>query len=310
MSYRILIVALIFVIIATPIAFYYSRHRTVEIVVPEEPEQPQKPDEPIEEPPPEPKQIEPEFVSYPQVRSVSEDLGKVLKDIESHMPANHIYKDSDKITWGHETTHGINSHLRMKFSQGNNASLAGEWTPLHDGKLVFKSYARINGFYVLNDRAVIIKEPATTIRAVAKTVPPSLRGDVYNLYLVQQAQSWDDTPLYLVDELSSYTNGSEVRYDLGIQTRSETVLYMLEFTVYSLCIPMASNSDDPQLKNFLAWQVARTMKLYQDSKQKLGGAEKQDAYLAKIRTSEDAEQFRSFVRKYLGEAWVSQQLGF
>jgi hypothetical protein len=170
-------------------------------------EQPRRQPEPAPELPPKPPQaIEPIWTEYAAQRNIT-DLGKVLSDIEGHMPAGHIYKDSDKITWAHETTHGINSHLRQKFSNGQ----------------------KMNGFYCLNNKAAMILEPPTTISKVAGLVPSSLRGGVYNLYLVSQASSWNDTPLYIFDEWIAYTNGSDCRLDLGIEQRSETVTYMLEF---------------------------------------------------------------------------------
>lgn len=255
----------------------------------------------------------PEFENHPAIRNVT-NLGKVLSDIEEHMPEGHIYKDEDKITWGHETTHGINSNLRMKFSTKTTSlgdvQLLGTWIDDIHGHKVFKSYARINGFYVLEDRAVIINEPDTTVGTVAELVPRSLRGGVYKLYMIDQAKSWNDTPLYIFDEWTAYTNGSEVRLDLGIKERSETVLYMLEFNVYALCLAQACKTEDMQFKNYLKWNIERSMKLYLDSKEKLGNAERHDAYLETMKTSTDAEVFRTSARDYLGIDWTKKVLGF
>ena len=46
---------------------------------------------------------------------------KELADIESRMPAGHIDRDSDLVTWAHETTHGINSRCRVWAGSGMNA---------------------------------------------------------------------------------------------------------------------------------------------------------------------------------------------
>jgi hypothetical protein len=231
--------------------------------------------------------IEPEFQNYPLVRSLDNSLGKVLSDIDAHMPAGHIYRDSDKITWAHETSHGIHSNARMKFSNGK----------------------KINAFYVLENKIVVIEEPDTRIRTVASRVPSSLRGGVFSLYLVQQAGSWDDTPLYIFDEWSAYTNGSACRLDLGIRDRSETVQYMLEFNVYSSCVAWTSGSNDPQLKAFLTWQIERAMKIYKDSAE-LGNLQNSDSYLEKMRTSTDAAQWRGFCKQYFGIEWCRDVLGF
>jgi hypothetical protein len=276
----------------------------------EQPIQPNLPP-PTPEKPPEPEKIEPEWTEYPPVRNVT-DLGKILSDIESHMPAGHIYKDSDKITWAHETTHGINSNIRQKYSRGwganNNLDIWGRsvWKAI-DGKPVFHA-GRINGFYCLNNKAAIINEPPTTMQAAAALVPKSLRGPVYQLYMVQQASSWGDTPLYIFDEWVAYTNGSECRIDLKIQERSETVSQMLEFDVYSLCLAMAikknaSDYDDTQFKKFLMWNIERSFSLYK-------GEERAQSYLEALRTGAEAEDLRKFTKEYCGEEWTKRILGF
>lgn len=235
---------------------------------------------------------EPTFSTYTPVRNSDSSLGKVLSDIDSHMPAGHIYKDSDRITWAHETSHGLASKLRSHFGSSNSR--------------------RINAFYVLNDRAVVIEEPKTTMQAAANYVSPQLRGMSYNLYMVEQARSWGDTPLYICDEWVAYTNGSATRADLKIQSRGETVTQMLEFTVYSLCMAMSNPERlNPQFKNFITWHTKRAMDLY-NTNLDVGDIGKATAYLDKIRTVDDeyARNMRSFVREYLGEEWTKEVLGF
>ena len=177
---------------------------------------------------------------------------------------------------------------------------------LFRSRMKFSRNGRINAFYVLENRVVVIQEPNTRIRSVAAKIPSSLRGDVYSLYLVQQAGAWDDTPLYIFDEWSAYTNGSACRIDLGIQSRSETVQYMLEFNVYSSCVAWDSNSADPQLKAFLMWQIERAMNIYKESTNADGAA----IYLEKMRTSSDATQWRGFCKQYFGSDWCKEVFGF
>lgn len=271
---------------------------TQPIVVDSEPIKPEIKPEP-------PKRVEPVFIAWPKVRAVDSSLGKVLGDIESHMPAGHIYKDSDKITWGHETTHGINSNIRNR-----NQKWEVKYKPkffLFREKYLVKAAARVNGFYCLEDRAAVIIEPPSTIRAAAAKVPPSLRGGVYNLYLVQQAGSWNDTPLYIFDEWVAYTNGSEVRKDLGITSRAETVTYMMEFNVYAMSLAMAVKEkggyDDTQFKAFLMWNMERTVRIYNSETEAT-------AYLNKLRNNSDAENLRTFARSYFGAEWCKEILGF
>ncbi len=313
---RIFIICVLF--FAISMVFYAKKTSKYEpqIIPPEQPPdyhppyfpEPQRP-QPKPEPP---KPIEPEWTTYPPQRNVT-NLGKVLSDIESHMPAGHIYRDSDKITWAHETTHGINSHLRMKFSRGyrgrdDELDIFGRsvWKII-DGKPVFHA-GRINGFYCLENRASIIEEPPTTMRAAAAMVPRSLRGSCYNLYMVQQARSWGDTPLYICDEWIAYTNGSDCRLDLGIQSRSETISQTLEFDVYALALAMAIKKncpgyDDKQFKAFLMWNLERSFKIYKNE-------ERAHSYLNAWKTAPDAEELRRFTRQYCGAEWTKRILGF
>ena len=93
--------------------------------------------------------------------NVSEkQLGKVLADIESKMPVGHQYKNSDKITWGHETTHGINSRVRNFYHTAGNIR---------------------NAFYCLDGKALLLSEPkGLFLHDVARKIPKSLRGKIYS----------------------------------------------------------------------------------------------------------------------------------
>lgn len=253
--------------------------------------------------PPIEQKIEPEWTECPPLRQVESNLGKVLADIESHMPAGHIYRDNDKITWGHETSHGIASRLRNQHQPGRVSGWNGiVWRQVYGA-------ARINCFYVLDNKAVIIEEPKTTISQTASLVPKSLRGEVYDLYLVKQAQSWQNTPLYLFDEWVAYGNGTAVRSDLKIQDRQESIQFMLEFNNYAICLAMACKSEDPQFKRFLMWNLERSMRLYEENRE-IGDTSRSTAFLEKTKNSADAEPMRQFARSYFGTDWTKKILGY
>lgn len=223
------------------------------------------------------------FVEVKTLRSVSPTLGKVLGDIESKMPSGHPYSDSDRITWGHETTHGINANVR-------NANFVS-------GKV-------FNAFYVLEGKALLLEEPKLKIQDAAPNVPSSLRGDIYKLYMVDQATNamesqasdcsnmcqlayadeitatgWNDRPLYLFDEWVSYQNGTAVRNDLAISDRAETVAFMWEMAVYSSYMLMLDNNDER--KEALKWMLDRSCILYYSS----ASTGKADAYLEKVKNT-------------------------
>lgn len=230
---------------------------------------------------------EPNWIKWESIKKPTFSDGKVLSDIRTHIDDGGYYNDSDLITAGHETTHGINSVIRNKYYQGK----------------------AINAFYCLEDRAVILNEPKIRIEKVAKMVPNSLRGNVYNLYLVEQASSgWGDRSLYLCDEWISYTNGSAVRKDLQIKKRAETVRYMLEFNVYVMTLAKALQEDESSydiydFKNFVRWNIERSMQIYDEE-------DEAKQYLNKLRTESDADGLRSFARNYFGLEWCKKVLGF
>lgn len=199
-------------------------------------------------------------------------LGPVLADIDSHMPRNHEYRDSDPVTWGHETTHGINTNGRNLATSGNNA------------------------FYVLEDRMAFIHEPPLTIADIEPLVPPTFRGTLYRDYIskigreelrkrhgVTNAEDWDGQPLYILDEWVAYTNGTAVAVDLSSlgwkEKRSDTVSNMLIFCAYATALLQAverftdpawdharSYPDKGKLIAFVEWNLARCLELYEQSK--------------------------------------------
>lgn len=224
------------------------------------------------------KNLEISWLNWPKVRDVNH-LGKVLSDIDSHLPIGHMYSDFNKITWAHETTHGINSAIRNH----------------HVGK-------KINGFYVLEDQAVVIEEPNITIRDVAISIPESLRGPSYHIYLVQQAISWGNSPLYLFDEWTAYTNGSACGIELNLPGTDFELLQANNFNVYCLYLAKAVQErvpdyNDQQLKLYLIWNTERVHHLSQGVYGKPGLE-----YLDKLQHV-DAESIRSFARDYLGATW-------
>lgn len=237
-------------------------------------------------------------------------LGTILSNIESQLPNGHPYKDNDRITWGHETTHGINSRIRN--------TLAGP---------------KQNGIYILNNQAVLLPEPPITLRDVAGVVPRDLRGQVYDLYLVRQQsktkrlgvhfiykdsyehlsrnpdisallrrtiQGWNDRPLYVYDEWSGYLNGSIIRNELNIKDRAETVQYALEFVGYAWSLIEAA--DYPaNLKRFTKWQTEQTIQTFYASTNLTKSAV---SWYSKIISNSYWKRFED----YAGYTWVEKWL--
>lgn len=267
------------------------------------------------------KDIEPNWTNWSKVREENNPrYGSVLNDIESHMPKNHIYRDSNLVTSSHETTHGINSNIRNKHQKSN----------------------RINAFYCLDDKACIIEEPKIQISDIARVIPDNLRGPSYELYLVKSTKDWNNDSLYLFDEWSAYTNGSLTGLELNYENYQYELLQAHNFNVY--CTYLAKvvkercpDYDDTQLKSFLMWNTQRVFgisyteaikvmapspedkefesninrNLYPKSDDWYGGNYYGiDEYLKQIRSAPESEGFRKFCREYFGEEWCKRVYEF
>jgi hypothetical protein len=229
--------------------------------------------------------------------------GTQLTDIARHLPAQYgdTYWFDDPITAGHETTHGIQAHLR---NYETPASIG--W----------------NAFYVLGDKAAFVAEPAMRKSDIAPFIPLPLHGDRYATYITGQTE-WDDTPLYIFDEWTAYTNGAEVgvgQVAAGLYTGewTDAVMGPLEFSVYAIATAMAVQAKDPtyfasnlQFRRFTAWNIARAMARFgQGRTMSQFEWDKQDAYATTMRTDATAEAMRAFARTTWGPMWTMRTLGF
>lgn len=210
--------------------------------------------------PPEPK--------WTEVKSVREcryrGAGKLLADVDCRLDswgAGQLDRAGyGPATHAHEGTHMVNAMVR-------NA----------DGR-------RVNAFYCLHGKAVVVKEPKTTIARAASFVPADLRNQRFRLYLQEQAGQWNDRPLYLLDEWVAYTNEAEVVLDqaaagLKYEKSTDTSYGQVEFVPYALAVIAAVEQDDPgyfdtddgkNLRAFVAWNVDRAYRQY-DACQKVDG---------------------------------------
>jgi len=140
-------------------------------------------------------------------------IGGVLGDIDSQLPAGHPYKDRDKVTWAHEGTHGVNARAR------NSLGIA-------------------NGYYLLKNRVYPLAAAGVTLRELARAVPSSIRGRLYQLYLVDQQRWWNDNAFYVLDEVTAYTNGAFAGGELGMSYRfTESLENAWEMLGYAKLLP-------------------------------------------------------------------------
>lgn len=238
------------------------------------------------------------------VKALDESLEPSLADVESHMPAGHPYKSDRHVTWAHESSHGLNASIR----NSNVQILSKVPIPIYSSSMMIL-VDNINAFYVLQDRAMILHEPPTTMTKLAERIPNSLRGMSYNLYLVQQRKYWNDTPLYVFDEWSAYANGLSTALDRdGGDGEYSDVLQALEFTAYSFCLLELAQSlngyDVALLQEFVKWQAERVCGLCLKSKKTRLRNSKQNSYWDKLCNSDDTSHLRETLDKTYGPNWL------
>jgi hypothetical protein len=175
------------------------------------------------------------------------DLGAgVYNDVMSHCAKPS--RGNGRYTDVHETSHFISSALRK-------------------GRMGY------NGFYVLDDNAVIVKEPPTTIGEVAKYVPKNLRGYRYKLYFVEQKRYWDEQPLYIAEEWNCYTLGGMCAVDdynnKRELERTDAISGMFEFMIYSTALAMCVKERCPeywkintQFKDFVGYRIDTVSRIF------------------------------------------------
>lgn len=234
---------------------------------------------------------EPKFINVPVSLSRMNENSK-LADIVNRCGngRNGPSLGDGRATDGHESTHMLQANLRN--SNGG----------------------RVNAFYMMDGRAVIVKEPGIRKSYVARFIPDSLREHRYGTYVSGQT-AWDGEPLYLADEWSAYINGCIVALDDATSGRhretSDEACGPLELGIYCVAMAMAVEKYDPeyfqnetQFKDFMSFQWARAKEVF-DKAAPVFPFSSQDQLLRNLRSSPDAEQMRQFIRTHLDGVWLS-----
>lgn len=244
------------------------------------------------------------WLSYPaQNGRTGTGWGTALTDIVQHCPDSQVdyyWVSGDLVASGHEISHGIHAYLRNNYNNTGGPA---------------------NGFYVLDDRAVIVAEPDIRKSDAIPFIPSSLRGYRYDLYIAGQVE-WDDTPLYVWDEWNAYLNGTSVAVALAQNGQwndgqQDICAGPMEFVIYSLGIAMATADGDPsyfagnqQFREFLAWQLDRSLDLFRTCQTfgEFGSWPSVDALYAGLRTGSAGAPMREFLAQTYGEAWTEEIL--
>lgn len=217
------------------------------------------------------------------VQPVNKSLKKTLADIESHLEAGHHFRDSNRMTWAHETTHGINAKLR--------------------NQRFMKLRSPVNAFYCLDGKCVYIPEPKITITRFAPLIPRLIRGLSYNLYLRQQTRYWDDRPLYILDEWVAYTNGAIAGKEYNLPEWEYELHRAHNFSIYAIYLLKTVEENDTTyncgpLRNFIRWNIERVFSYTPETPPK-----HIQEYLDNIKSSPETEGLRVYAKKAFGPAW-------
>lgn len=216
----------------------------------------------------------PHWIDVPSIRDVPSQSACV-RDVESRLPYNNPYYDSDPITWVHEGTHGINSLLRQKH-----------------GKPCF---------YLLGGKALTCDEPVGSLIHVAYNTPNCLRGEIYQLYLIHAQKWWNKQPTYLMDELSAYLNGATCWKELKLRTRHETVEYAYEMAAYCFVMLQTCSVRVGEASEAVKEMIHRLTLIESPVR---------DKTMIQLRTNPDCEQLRKYLRQLYTPHWTAQYLGF
>jgi hypothetical protein len=181
----------------------------------------------------------------PPLRAAPSGVGTFLADVESRLPPQMgtRYRDKSRVTWCHETTHGVHADLRNRF--------------------------HLPAFYPGGGKFALVEPPAITLGEVAAAVPSSLRGSRYPLYLVRQRREWDRDPLYVWDEWVAYDNGTTTGIEEAGRSQaglSDDAMACIEMAGYALAVAAAARHKgvpvSDQFREFLAWELRRSLALY------------------------------------------------
>lgn len=255
------------------------------------------------------------------LRNPQAGLEPTLADIESRMPAGHVYRDSRHVTWAHETTHGLNARLRNQRVELVRVHYALEGgvpnyyalpRPAGDYDLNV-SLGNVNAAYCLEGRYLLLPEPSCRLSQIAQAVPQSWRGMSYQLYLVQQQRYWDGQPLYVLDEWTAYLNGLATALDAqGGDGQYSDVLQAVEFFGYGMVllayVSRLSYGSLAELQRIVGWLGQRTRELYQRAKGTRLDSGKLEQHWRAIQEDQSARQLRDWIKQELGNAWYADAI--
>lgn len=231
-------------------------------------------------------------------RSKGKDL---YADILNHTREYESFKDSGLMADAHENAHGVNADLINKYSVGR----------------------LVAGFYVGENRSLVLDHPAIRIEHAHEFIPPALREYRFPVYMVEKEADWGDYPLYIYDEWVAYLLSARVGLELIKNGEYEDgpndgVMGCLELAIYATAIAMATEQYDPeyfesneQFRAFTAWMLRESFDTFLRGRRiRVFRFDRQDALYETLCTADEAKEMRDFLVRTYGRDWVRDNLGF
>ena len=283
------------IVISSALGYYYYENNqpnnTIVVIMPDD-----KP-KTIPENKPKPKEKSGlVFTEVDKYRKIEENT--VYGDVLTHsFEKPYGDQDSRRINV-HETSHGITSHLRNLYSKALSKKL--------------------NVFYVLNSRCIVLEESNISMHLVTKYIPPDLRSYRYNLYFVKNIVDWNDMPSYIIDEWNSYILGSKSAvedYKNGIlNEKVDAVSGCLDFSIYAICFAMAVKEHDneywktyPQFKNTIKFLLIEAEKTFGEGMKIENFRNSSQEKLHKnLKSSPDAKKIRAFLKEEFDNIFIDK----
>lgn len=207
----------------------------------------------------------------------------IYNEVLSYSKNKPFGNDHGRITNVHETVHGINSYL-------NNAFFA----------------KKVRGFYAGNGRAILLPQPDIKLSRVIPYIPDILKEYRYKTYFISLLKTWNDVPLYPMDEWSAYIAGAECAVDdfrnnIKETERFDSVSGALEFSIYCVALSMCVKNENqdywytyPEFKNTVHFFLIKSEKIFFEGKG-MFPSKAQDQLLHNLRFSDDAMDIRDFL---------------
>jgi len=195
----------------------------------------------------------------------------IINDIEQHMPPQHIYRDNDKITWAHETTHGLDAEIRNRYQYENNC------------------------YYVLKNKYVILPRCKLSLVEIRNVIPDFVMRDTQHVNFYFDNHTWNNAQ-YILEEWTAYINGAYMYNEIKPRDGESEVVFALMFNVY--CMYISLNEPNKEINNFIKYQTLRTRSAFLNSR-----SHDAEIFWKKVSTGIDYQGLRDKIEKEWGKTW-------